>query len=106
MVLEFHWTSSRISSIRFWIGFDVCRALRQNGIDVAIQMLAAKTQVVDRVVGLKLGADDYLRPNCWRASMRRCAGRREMDTTYFTGSIFSVCLASTLLNCIGKLAPL
>jgi two-component system alkaline phosphatase synthesis response regulator PhoP len=41
-------------------GFDVCRELRQRGIDIAILMLTAKTQVVDRVVGLKLGADDYL----------------------------------------------
>jgi len=41
-------------------GFDVCRELRQKGIDTAILMLTAKTQVVDRVVGLKLGADDYL----------------------------------------------
>jgi len=41
-------------------GFDVCRELRQKGIDIAILMLTAKTQVIDRVVGLKLGADDYL----------------------------------------------
>jgi two-component system alkaline phosphatase synthesis response regulator PhoP len=41
-------------------GFDVCRELRQRGIDSAILMLTAKTQVVDRVVGLKMGADDYL----------------------------------------------
>lgn len=41
-------------------GFDVCRELRQQGKDIAILMLTAKTQVVDRVVGLKLGADDYL----------------------------------------------
>jgi len=41
-------------------GFEVCRQLRQAGIDSAILMLTAKTQVVDRVVGLKLGADDYL----------------------------------------------
>jgi two-component system alkaline phosphatase synthesis response regulator PhoP len=41
-------------------GFDVCRELRQQGIDTAILMLTAKTQVMDRVVGLKLGADDYL----------------------------------------------
>ncbi len=41
-------------------GFDVCRDLRQRGIDTAVLMLTAKTQVVDRVVGLKLGADDYL----------------------------------------------
>ena len=41
-------------------GYDVCRELRQRGIDSAILMLTARTQVVDRVVGLKLGADDYL----------------------------------------------
>jgi two-component system alkaline phosphatase synthesis response regulator PhoP len=41
-------------------GLDVCRELRQRGIDCAILMLTAKTQVFDRVVGLRLGADDYL----------------------------------------------
>jgi len=41
-------------------GFDVCRELRQKGVDTAILMLTAKTQVIDRVVGLKLGADDYV----------------------------------------------
>jgi len=41
-------------------GFDVCRELRQRGRDVAVLMLTAKSQVVDKVVGLKLGADDYL----------------------------------------------
>jgi two-component system alkaline phosphatase synthesis response regulator PhoP len=41
-------------------GFEVCRQLRQAGIDTAILMLTARTQIVDRVVGLKLGADDYL----------------------------------------------
>ena len=41
-------------------GFDVCRDLRQRGVDAPILMLTARGQVVDRVVGLKLGADDYL----------------------------------------------
>jgi two-component system alkaline phosphatase synthesis response regulator PhoP len=41
-------------------GFDVCRTLRQRGVQTPILMLTAKGQVVDRVVGLKLGADDYL----------------------------------------------
>lgn len=41
-------------------GFDVCRTLRQRGIQTPILMLTARGQVVDRVVGLKLGADDYL----------------------------------------------
>lgn len=41
-------------------GLDVCRELRQQGKDIPILMLTAKTQLIDRVVGLKLGADDYM----------------------------------------------
>jgi len=41
-------------------GLEVCRELRQQGKDVAVLMLTAKTQLFDRVVGLKLGADDYV----------------------------------------------
>jgi DNA-binding response OmpR family regulator len=41
-------------------GFDVLRELRQSGRDLPVLMLTAKSQVVDKVVGLKLGADDYL----------------------------------------------
>jgi two-component system alkaline phosphatase synthesis response regulator PhoP len=41
-------------------GFEVCRELRQRGLQIPILMLTARGQVVDRVVGLKLGADDYV----------------------------------------------
>jgi two-component system alkaline phosphatase synthesis response regulator PhoP len=41
-------------------GFDVCRELRKRGIDTPVIMLTARGQVVDKVVGLKLGADDYV----------------------------------------------
>jgi two-component system alkaline phosphatase synthesis response regulator PhoP len=41
-------------------GLEVCRELRQHGSEVAVIMLTAKTQLYDRVAGLKLGADDYL----------------------------------------------
>ncbi len=41
-------------------GFEVCRELRRQGRDTAVLMLTARGQVADRVVGLKLGADDYL----------------------------------------------
>ena len=41
-------------------GLDVCRELRFRGKDVPILMLTAKSQLVDRVVGIKIGADDYL----------------------------------------------
>ncbi len=41
-------------------GFDVCRDLRQRNITTPILMLTARGQVIDKVLGLKLGADDYL----------------------------------------------
>ena len=41
-------------------GFDVCREVRHRGVATPILMLTARGQVVDKVVGLKLGADDYL----------------------------------------------
>ena len=41
-------------------GFDVCREVRRRGVTTPILMLTARGQVVDKVVGLKLGADDYL----------------------------------------------
>ncbi|MGH9311601.1 MAG: response regulator transcription factor [Vicinamibacterales bacterium] len=41
-------------------GFDVCQTLRQRGIDTPVVMLTARGQLVDRVVGLKIGADDYV----------------------------------------------
>jgi len=41
-------------------GLDLCRDLRQQGITTPIIMLTAKDQTIDKVLGLKLGADDYM----------------------------------------------
>jgi len=41
-------------------GFDVCRDIRNAGIVTPIIMLTARGQLVDKVLGLKIGADDYL----------------------------------------------
>src|SRR6476469_2826673 len=41
-------------------GLDVCRDLRQGGTKTPILMLTARSQTFDKVVGLKIGADDYL----------------------------------------------
>jgi two-component system, OmpR family, alkaline phosphatase synthesis response regulator PhoP len=41
-------------------GFDVCQGLRNRGIKTPVLMLTAKSQVIDKVLGLKLGADDYM----------------------------------------------
>ena len=41
-------------------GFDVCRTMRDEGIRTPIIMLTARGQEIDRVLGLELGADDYV----------------------------------------------
>ncbi len=41
-------------------GYDIARDLRQKGIQIPILMLTARGETIDKVLGLKLGADDYL----------------------------------------------
>ena len=41
-------------------GYDICREVRAKGNETPILMLTARGHVVDKVVGLKLGADDYI----------------------------------------------
>jgi two-component system alkaline phosphatase synthesis response regulator PhoP len=41
-------------------GFDICRDIRKAGLVVPIIMLTAKSETVDKVLGLKIGADDYV----------------------------------------------
>jgi two-component system alkaline phosphatase synthesis response regulator PhoP len=41
-------------------GLDVCRDLRQRGVQTPVLMLTALGQTYDKVVGLKIGADDYV----------------------------------------------
>jgi phosphoserine phosphatase RsbU/P len=55
-------------------GFEVCRELRQTGLSTPIVMLTAKSEEFDKVLGLDLGADDYItkpfRPRELRARIR------------------------------------
>lgn len=41
-------------------GFDVCRDIRQAGLITPVLMLTARGQTIDKVLGLKIGADDYV----------------------------------------------
>ena len=41
-------------------GFDVCRALRDQGSSVPVIILTAREEEADKVLGLELGADDYI----------------------------------------------
>ena len=53
-------------------GFDVCRKLREAGSAVPILMLTAREEEADKVLGLELGADDYItKPFAMRELMAR-----------------------------------
>ncbi len=54
-------------------GLDLCRLVRHQGMDVPILILSAKGTETDRVVGLEVGADDYLtKPFGMRELIARC----------------------------------
>jgi DNA-binding response OmpR family regulator len=76
-------------------GFDVCRQIRQKGISTPILMLTAKSQEVDKVLGLELGADDYVtKPFSSRellarvkALLRRARPREQEREVYEFGNL-------------------
>ena len=54
------------------IGFDVCKALRQRGSSVPVIILTAREEEADKVLGLEIGADDYItKPFSMRELMAR-----------------------------------
>jgi DNA-binding response OmpR family regulator len=64
-------------------GFEVCRELRRGGLSTPIIMLTAKTQELEKVLGLDLGADDYITkpfsPRELRARIRAILRRAVTD---------------------------
>ena len=73
-------------------GFDVCKQLRSTGKQTPIIMLTARGQEIDKVVGLKIGADDYVtKPFSFmelmarvEALMRRSNRKAEASTDEFS----------------------
>ncbi|WP_035985089.1 response regulator transcription factor [Leptolyngbya sp. KIOST-1] len=54
-------------------GLDICRLIRHHNLDIPILILSAKGAEMDRVVGLEVGADDYLpKPFGMRELIARC----------------------------------
>ncbi|NER79147.1 MAG: response regulator transcription factor [Leptolyngbya sp. SIO1D8] len=54
-------------------GLDLCRMIRHHNLDIPILILSAKSSETDRVVGLEVGADDYLpKPFGMRELVARC----------------------------------
>ena len=70
-------------------GFDVCRKLRASGDQTPIIMLTARDEDIDKIIGLELGADDYLtKPFNPReliarvkAILRRSDNRKQVDSS-------------------------
>ena len=65
-------------------GFDVCRELRRAGVDSMILLLTARTAETEKVLGLELGADDYVTkpysPKELRARIRALLRRTTSET--------------------------
>ena len=76
-------------------GIEVCRKLRERGSAVPIVMLSAKGEELDKVVGLKAGADDYVtKPFSFtelvarvEAVLRRSRGSAAGERTYDFGDV-------------------
>ncbi len=72
-------------------GTEVCRRLRENEQTVPIVMLTAKDAEVDRVLGLELGADDYVTKPFSTAELvsrlRAILRRRELDRAEGAGAV-------------------
>ena len=65
-------------------GFDVCKTVRKNGINTPIILLTAKGEEIDKILGLELGADDYVtKPFSLRELLARIKAilRRGDDST-------------------------
>ncbi len=83
-------------------GLDVCRQMRAGGYDGGIIMVTARAGELDRVVGLDVGADDYLAKPFGlaellarvRALLRRSSAAAEDTTTVVTSSGLKIDAAS------------
>jgi DNA-binding response OmpR family regulator len=66
-------------------GYEVCRELRRGGIRTPVLMLTARSQEAEKVMGLDLGADDYVTkpfsPKEFRARVRALLRRGTSDET-------------------------
>ena len=73
-------------------GFEVCRRLREAGYTMPILILSARSQEIDKVRGLELGADDYVtKPFSLRELLARInAALRRAETPAATRARFAV----------------
>jgi DNA-binding response OmpR family regulator len=84
-------------------GYEICRRLRERGIDAPIIMLTAKAQEPDIILGLNLGADDYVtKPFSIRQLLARASAflrrRRQVQEKSFKFGCFELNTVSRRLT--------
>ena len=91
-------------------GYEICRVVRAQGLDVPILMVTAKGQEEDVVLGLNLGADDYVVKPFKVAELvaraRAFLRRRGVDRTVTRFGGFELDLRARTLSCDGKVLDL
>jgi DNA-binding response OmpR family regulator len=88
-------------------GYEICRLIREEGLDMPIVMLTAKGQESDIILGLNLGADDYVtKPFNIQELLARVNAflrrRRRKETCQFSFGDFTLNLDSRQLLRCGK----
>jgi DNA-binding response OmpR family regulator len=72
-------------------GFDVCKNARANGINTPIILLTAKGEEIDKIIGLELGADDYItKPFSIRELLARIKAIVRRTSTNISDSIIKI----------------
>jgi two-component system alkaline phosphatase synthesis response regulator PhoP len=80
-------------------GLDVCRELRRKGSEVPIIMLTAKSEEIDRVLGLEIGADDYVtKPFSLRELLARIRARLRRQPPQATSTLHKYCFGRTEID--------
>ncbi len=95
-------------------GFEVVRALRSEGRHVPVIMLSARGAEMDKVMGLELGAEDYITKPFGlaellarvKAALRRDAIARPAASEVFQAAALSISLATREVRRDGQLVPL
>jgi two-component system alkaline phosphatase synthesis response regulator PhoP len=80
-------------------GLEICKELRRNKVDIPILMLTAKGEEIDKVIGLEIGADDYIsKPFSIRELLARIKAhlRRENRSVEMVPGVFQ--LGSTKID--------
>ena len=83
------------------IGFDVCRTLRDEGNNVPVIILTAREEEADKVLGLEIGADDYITKPF---SMRELIARVKANIRRTGMNAVASTAAATVMPVVGDLA--